>query len=131
MKRIAMILFALMVGMALDGAVAASNGAAGVSSAPHKQSISNLSAQHTAQLECARRHNFDLKLPTVPSVDAPRRIEQSSRDENPTERLRIFGSETRAAGAGKDYISTKPLSRLFVGRTPSGYGIRMLCRLII
>ena len=67
----------------------------------------------------------------VPSVTAPQHVEQVSRNDYGGERRAFCFSVVRAAGAGRVYVSTKPLSRLFVGGAPSDYAICMLCRLII
>ena len=130
MKRLATILLALFVGLVLDGTVVASGDAA-VSSAVGGKYLSGITAEAVAQIDCARTYNSDLKLPSVPSVTAPQHAQQSLRNDFGGLRRVVVASEVRAAGAGRCYISTKPLSRLFVGSSPSDYAIRMLCRLII
>ncbi len=121
-----------MAGIMLDGTVMVSVEQGGcLSSVADEKPESVLSAEAVAQIECARTYNSDLKLPSVPSVTAPQSVEQNLRNDNGGERRTLCFSVVRAAGAGRVYISAKPLSRLFVGRTPSGYGVRMLCRLRI
>ena len=132
MKRFVVILLTLIAGFVLDGAVNASIGlGSDVSCSSCEKYNSELSAEMVAQFECARSHNSDLKLPTVPSVTAPQHVEQVSRNDYGGERRAFCFSVVRAAGAGRVYVSTKPLSRLFVGGAPSDYAICMLCRLII
>lgn len=131
MKRLATILLALFIGFALDGVVAASHDASAVSSAVVKSETSGLTADVVAQIDCARTYNSDLKLPSVPSVSAPQHVQQASRNDSNVLRRVVGTSEVRAAGAGRCYVSTKSISRLCVGSSPSGYAIRMLCRLII
>ena len=131
MKRILAILIALVAGFALDSAVIASVEADDVSSSLSVTYRSELAAETMAQIECARNYNSDLKLPTVPSVTAPQYVERTLRNEFGSERHSIGSSEVRAAGAGRNYISTKPLSRLFVGKAPSDYLVSVLCRLRI
>ena len=125
------ILIALVVGFALDGAVIASVEADGVSSSSGVTYRAELAAETMAQIECARSYNSDLRLPTVPSVTTPQYVERTLRNEFGGERRTAGCSLLRAACAGRNYISTKPLSKLFVGKAPSDYGVRMLCRLII
>lgn len=129
MRRILAIVVALVVGFMLDGAVASLE--VDSSSTIHSSYCAELSAEAVAQIECARSYNSDLKLPTVPSVTAPQYVERTLRNEFGGERRAAGCSLLRAACAGRNYISTKPLSRLFVGKAPSGYSVRMLCRLII
>ena len=131
MKRIIARLFALVVGFALDGAVSASVENGGASSVCSVNNLSGFSSEAVAQIECARNYNSDLKLPTVPSVTAPQYVERTLRNEFGGERRAASCSQVRAAGAGRSYISTKPLSRLYVGRALSDYAICMLCRLRI
>ena len=132
MRRFAAILIALIAGFMLDGAVVASVGqgraVSSANNAPHKP---ELSAEMLVQIDCARTYNSDLKLPSVPSVTAPQHVEQTLRNDYGGERRSVCFSVVRAAGAGRVYLSTKPLSRLFVGGAPSDFAIRMLCRLII
>ena len=129
MKRVLTIAVALIVGFMLDGAIVA--GIDAESSTYHSSYCAELSAEAVAQIECARNYNSDLKLPTVPSVTAPQYVERTLRNEYGGERRTVGCSLLRAACAGRNYISTKPLSKLFVGKAPSDYGVRMLCRLII
>lgn len=132
MKRFAAILLTLLAGLMLDGALMASvEQGECASSAYNGKYCSELSADMMAQIDCARTYNSDLKLPSVPSVTAPQHVEQTLRNDHNGERRTIGLSVVRAAGAGRVYISTKPLSRLFVGGAPSDYAICMLCRLII
>ena len=131
MKRIVAILIALIVGYVLDGAVIASVEADDVSSSLSVTYRSELAAETMAQIECARNYNSDLKLPTVPSVTAPQYVERTLRNEFGGERRVASSSQVRAACAGREYISTKPLSRLYVGRALSDYAICVLCRLRI
>lgn len=132
MRRFAAILLALIAGFMFDGAVRVSVGQGSVvSSASYENYGSKLSADVVAQIDCARTYNSDLKLPSVPSVTAPQHVEQTLRNDCGGERRALCFSVVRAAGAGRVYISTKPLSRLFVGGAPSDYAICMLCRLII
>ena len=131
MKRFATILLALFVGFVLDSAMATSSDVAEASSAFEGGYNSELSADVVAQIDCARTYNSDLKLPSVPSVTAPQNFEQSLRNDYGGERRSVCSSVVRAAGAGRVYLSSKPLSRLFVGGAPSDFAIQMLCRLII
>ena len=132
MKRFVAILLALIAGFMLDGAVKASVGqGSDVSCSSCEKYNSELSADMVVQIDCARTYNSDLKLPSVPSVTAPQHVEQASRNDYGGERRAFCFSVVRAAGAGRVYVSTKPLSRLFVGGAPSDYAICMLCRLII
>ena len=131
MKRIVAILIALIVGYVLDGAVIASVENDEVLSTYSVTHPSGLSSEAVAQIECARNYNSDLKLPTVPSVAAPQYVERSLRNEFGGERRVASSSQVRAACAGREYISTKPLSRLYVGRALSDYAICVLCRLRI
>ena len=127
-----MILLALVAGFALDGAVAASvGGHEGSLSESKIRHNSELSAEMVAQIDCARTYNSDLKLPSVPSVTAPRQVELTLRHGNGGER-RVGGcSQVREACAGRVYVSTKPLSNILVGGSPSDYGVCMLCQLRI
>ena len=124
-----MIVVALVLGLVLDGAFDVR-----VETEPLSCNSSynaELSAETVAQIECARTYNSDLKLPTVPSVTAPQYVERTLRNEFGGERRVVSCSEMRAAGAGRNYFSAKPISRLFIGNAPSDYAIRMLCRLRI
>ena len=103
----------------------------GVSSAKSLHRGSELLADVMVQIDCARTYNSDLKLPSVPSVTAPQHVEQTLRNNQGGDRRVTFCSVVRAAGAGRVYISTRPVSRLRVGGAPSDYAVRMLCRLII
>lgn len=131
MKRLVTILFVLFLGFALDGVAVVSNDATEVSSAFVGVDNAELSADVIAQIQCARTYNSDLKLPSTPSVTAPQQVEQTLRNDNGSVRRVICSSVVRSAGAGRVYISTKPLSRLFVGGAASDFAIQMLCRLII
>ena len=131
MKRFATILIALLAGVLLDGAFMASVELGGVSSAKSLNRGSELLADVMVQIDCARTYNSDLKLPSVPSVTAPQHVEQTLRNNQGGDRRVTFCSVVRAAGAGRVYISTRPVSRLRVGGAPSDYAVRMLCRLII
>lgn len=129
MKKVLMIVVALVWGLVLDGAFDVR-----VETEPlscNSSYNSELSADMVVQIDCARTYNSDLKLPSVPSVTAPQHVEQVSRNDYGGERRAFCFSVVRAAGAGRVYVSTKPLSRLFVGGAPSDYAICMLCRLII
>ena len=132
MKRFATILLALTALLILDSTFMVSVEAEGV--VPFDRCAKYepaLSADVVAQIDCARTYNSDSKLPSMPSVTAPQHVEQTLRNCNGGERRTVCLSVVRAAGAGRVYISTKPLSRLFVGGAPSDYAARMLCRLII
>lgn len=131
MKRFVAILIALLAGVLLDGAILASVEPCIESSTNGYHRGSELSADVMVQIDCARTYNSDLKLPSVPSVVAPQYVEQNLRNESSPQRRVAGTSEVKAAGAGRCYISTKSLFRLYVGGSPSDYAIRMLCRLII
>ena len=131
MKRFVAILIALFAGALLDGAILASVEPCVESSINGYHRGSELSADVMVQIDCARTYNSDLKLPSVPSVVAPQYVEQNLRNESSPQRRVAGVSEVKAAGAGRCYISTKPLFRLYLGGSPSEYAIRMLCRLII
>ncbi len=124
-----MIVVALVWGLVLDGAFDVLVETEHLSC--NSSYNSELSADMVVQIDCARTYNSDLKLPSVPSVTAPQHVEQVSRNDYGGERRAFCFSVVRAAGAGRVYVSTKPLSRLFVGGAPSDYAICMLCRLII